>query len=68
MNSHIQGVICLCGNDGTGKSTLAKLIPSLFPQLHAIERSYPQTSPSFEALRKEIKRIDQLTYRYSFET
>jgi ATPase subunit of ABC transporter with duplicated ATPase domains len=67
MSLDLQGIICLCGNDGTGKSTLAKLIPMLSPKFHVIERSSPQPLSYFESLRQEIKKIDFLTYRYSFE-
>lgn len=35
----IEGVICLCGNDGTGKSTLHKLFGELYPQYLVLERS-----------------------------
>jgi len=36
MNIQITSIICLCGNDGTGKSTLVKLIEQLYPSIHAI--------------------------------
>ena len=35
----VKSVVCLCGNDGTGKSTLSKLIPELNPTVYVIERS-----------------------------
>ena len=31
MMKDIKHIVCLCGNDGTGKSTLSSLLPSLFP-------------------------------------
>jgi len=34
-----KGIICLCGNDGTGKSTLVKLIKELYPGYIPLERS-----------------------------
>lgn len=47
MIGNIQGVVCLCGNDGTGKSTLATLIPSMLPQYHVIERSSKQQTACY---------------------
>jgi ABC-type sugar transport system ATPase subunit len=36
MEKELGSIVCLCGNDGTGKSTLVKLITQLHPELHVI--------------------------------
>jgi broad-specificity NMP kinase len=63
----VKVVVCLCGNDGTGKSTLSKLIPELHSEVYVVERSSKELPKYLQDLRSEIKHIDFLTYRYSFE-
>ena len=67
MEKDIKGVICLCGNDGTGKSTLSQLFTEKYPEYLVLERSTEQISPDLIHLHQEIKQIDQLTFRYAFE-
>ena len=31
MQESVEGIICLCGNDGTGKSTLHQLFTQFYP-------------------------------------
>ncbi len=52
MEQKIEGVICLCGNDGTGKSTLTRLIHENFPEYAVIERSSKHHSPYLESLKQ----------------
>ena len=67
MEVATEGVICLCGNDGTGKSTLAGLLTQLFPQYWVVERSLEPAHSELSLLRQQVKQLDLLTYRYAFE-
>ena len=46
MDREMQAVICLCGNDGTGKSTLTDLIQQKYPELLVVERSCKPKLPA----------------------
>ena len=67
MEKEIKGIICLCGNDGTGKSTLFDLFTKNHPEYLVLERSAKQFNPELKSLHAEIKHIDQLTFKYAFE-
>lgn len=62
-----HGYVCIIGNDGTGKSTMCELLTQN-SNLIGIERSMKNSeNETIKKLVQEIKKIDKLTYSYSFE-
>ena len=62
-----KGYILICGNDGSGKSTLTATINQGESGYFCIERSSKDLPRHLTVLQQQIKEIDKLTFSYSFE-
>lgn len=69
----VTGFIVICGNDGSGKTSTARLLNEHFHDgkstLYAFERSTKPTDPTLIQLKTAIspKAIDDITFIYPFE-
>ena len=59
----MKAIFAICGNDGTGKTTVTNMINSKFTDIKAICRD---TSKE-ERFNLDIDFLDKLTLKYTFE-